>query len=138
VPPITAADVKEVHEPVERFERWKASRGPQREDGDARPAPPRRSKAGRKGGPRSARASQEAQPTSTSHPAGGKPPTAGSPQTSPPSSAAARPSLADELKAERERIERSAKGKGTPPKDGDVDERPAPPRRRRKPQGGKR
>jgi hypothetical protein len=138
VPPITAADVKEAHEPVERYERGKASRGPQREDGDARPAPPRRSKAGRKGGPRSARASQEAQPTITSHPAGRKPPTAGSPQTSPPSSAAPRPSLADELKAERERVERSAKGKGTPPKDGDVDERPAPPRRRKKSRGGNR
>jgi len=136
-PPISAAEAKEVRGSVERA-RGRGTSKPKGNDSAARSAPPRRPKTGRKGGARSARASEEIRPTSTSPPAGRKPPTVGLPPTSPTSSAAAQPPLADELKAERERVERSAKGKGTPPKDGDVDERPAPPRRRKKPRGGKR
>jgi hypothetical protein len=136
-PPTSAAEAKEARGTVERAA-GSGARKPKGKDSDARLAPPRRSKTGRKGGARSARASQETRPTSTSPTAGRKPPTTGSPQTSPTSSAAARPSLTDELKAERKRVERSAKGKGTRPKDGDLDERHAPPRRRKKPRGGKR
>jgi hypothetical protein len=136
-PPISAAEVKEARETVERALGSGTSK-PKGNDSAARSVPPRRSKTGRKGGARSGRASQETRPTSTSRPAGRKPPTPGSPQPPPASSASPQPPLADELKAERERVERLGKGRGTQPKGDDADAPPAPPRRREPPRGGKR
>lgn len=133
-PPLQAAEVKAAREGVERFRRSRAPQ-PKGDDSDTRPGTPRRSKTGRKGGVRSDRASQETRPANTSRPAGRKPSTASSPPTSPP----AQSSLADELKAERERVERRSQKGGAPkPKTEGPDRRSAPPRRRKLPPGGKR
>jgi hypothetical protein len=72
-------------------------------------------------------------------PASGKRPAAGAPEPAPRAGGSQKPPLADELKAERERVERRSR-KGRESKSGvdDPDRRPTPPRRRKQPPGGKR
>jgi hypothetical protein len=102
-----------------------------------RPKRGRRSK-GRKGASASPdRAKPESQPPTRPRPAAGRRPPTGAPDPAPRPGGSAKASLADELKAERERVERRSR-KGGDPKPKAPDRRPEPPRRRKQPPGGKR
>jgi hypothetical protein len=102
-----------------------------------RPKRGRRSK-GRKGASAPPdRSKPESQPTRPRPAAGRRPPT-GAPDPAPRPGGSAKAPLADELKAERERVERRSRKGGDPkPKAKAPDRRPEPPRRRRQPPGGK-